>query len=263
MKQKERNSVQAYLDEEGLVERTTKRVYAKFASHKSPEFVRRLRETMGNDCDDTAFYQAMCAKVNGIPVYDYLKGRVRKCVEWELRLMLPRLRFGKEDIIDVGCGNGLEAVFYGLLPDRNVTGIDLCPGMVDAAIERAKKRQMPNVHFRVGERSKLPVDADSFDILTCFNSIETGEDYHIFNMGEFYFHHAIKTRLEEFKRVLRPGGTMVIMFPTNDQCSSYIRDVYEGKFEDLGLTGSHVEIAKFRNKDNRTFLHMAVSAQKQ
>ena len=98
-------------------------------------------------------------------------------------------------VLDIACGEGYGA---NLLADvgSKVTGVDL-----DAAtIAHAKaKYQRDNLHFVRGSCTEIPCEDGSIDLVASFETIE-----HISEHDAF---------LSEIKRVLAPGGILVISSP--------------------------------------------------
>jgi ubiquinone/menaquinone biosynthesis C-methylase UbiE len=98
-------------------------------------------------------------------------------------------------ILDIGCGTGAalrHAAARGA--DGPLVGIDPVPRMVEIAEER---RQGAPLQFKVGQAEALPVDDGSFDVVLAFDS---------------YDHWTDPARgLEEVRRVLRPGGRLVVV----------------------------------------------------
>jgi SAM-dependent methyltransferase len=93
-------------------------------------------------------------------------------------------------LLDAGCGSGL---FCALASKRGlrVSGFDATEPLLAIARTRA-----PEVDFRKGDLESLPYEAGSFDLVTGFNSYQYAAD---------------PTRaLEEARRVVRPGGHVVI-----------------------------------------------------
>lgn len=72
-------------------------------------------------------------------------------------------------VLDVACGNGEPSLdlAYRVGPTGHVTGVDLSPPMLTEARERARKRDLPNVTFQVGEAEALPFEDRFFDAVTC------------------------------------------------------------------------------------------------
>jgi ubiquinone/menaquinone biosynthesis C-methylase UbiE len=97
-------------------------------------------------------------------------------------------------ILDVGCGNGgFLALMQSIAPI--LAGADLSPEMIKCA----KARLGEAADLRVADSEHLPWAADQFDCLTC----------------NFSFHHYPNPRqvLLEMRRVLKPGGHLVISDP--------------------------------------------------
>jgi ubiquinone/menaquinone biosynthesis C-methylase UbiE len=129
----------------------------------------------------------------------------------EERISLQCMEFMKDpgvlSVLDIGCGTGTLTVEIGrLLAERGgrVSGIDAAPKMIDIAVRKASK--LANVYFDVVPAESLPFLEDSFDCA----------------VSTFFFHHVdreLKVRaLDEAFRVLRPGGTLVVIdvdTPTN------------------------------------------------
>ena len=109
-------------------------------------------------------------------------------------------------ILDVGCGTGwwLErlAIKDGRggvagADARNLTGLELLPDRVAAA-----RRRVPVAEVEIGDARMLPFGAESFDAVTLFtvlSSLATASD--------------AKRALSEARRVLRPGGALLIWEP--------------------------------------------------
>ncbi len=95
-----------------------------------------------------------------------------------------------ERILDLGCGTGAGALFLAReFPLASIRGLDLSPGMIEAARSRIGLDPDGRVAFREGDASRLPYGDGSFDLVTQVN------------MPVFF---------REITRVLRPGGSVVI-----------------------------------------------------
>lgn len=93
-------------------------------------------------------------------------------------------------LLDVGCGSGEFCV---LAAGRGAaaSGIDAGEGMIELA-----RRRLPRSDLRVGEAERLPWEADGFDVVTAFNSLQFAEDF--------------ARALGETRRVARPGGHVAV-----------------------------------------------------
>ncbi|MGH2917206.1 MAG: class I SAM-dependent methyltransferase [Solirubrobacteraceae bacterium] len=93
-------------------------------------------------------------------------------------------------VLDIGCGVG---AFLRLVADRGARafGLDASPALLEVARER-----VPGGDLRVGDMEALPYDADTFDLVTGFNS--------------FFFADDIVAAVREAGRVAKPGAPVVI-----------------------------------------------------
>ena len=129
-------------------------------------------------------------------------------------------------VLDIACGEG-----YGtnLMSKKaaHVTGID-----VDhATIENARKKYTTaNIVFTTGSVLKIPAQQNSFDVITCFETLE-----HISEQQDM---------LAELKRVLSPKGILLISTPDKKNYSDktgyknpfHKKELYEQEFRKL-VTG--------------------------
>lgn len=106
---------------------------------------------------------------------------------------------GSETILDIGCGGGINlSRFLSKVPDGHVTGIDLSPDCVNYSFERNRSAIAEGrCSVYEGSADVLPFGAERFDIITAFETI--------------YFWPDLQNTLAEVKRVLKPGGTFLIV----------------------------------------------------
>lgn len=114
------------------------------------------------------------------------------------RLALDRLRVVPgQRILDLGCGPGDGAV---VLAQREAVaiGLDYSQGMLDTA------RKEPKLAGRLtrGDAGRLPFRSGAFDKIVCTNSFHHYPDH--------------RAALREMRRVLRPGGLLVLVDPRQD-----------------------------------------------
>jgi SAM-dependent methyltransferase len=94
-------------------------------------------------------------------------------------------------ILDAGCGSGRNMVELAAFGD--VTGLELA----DASVERARSRAVGAV--AQGSVDAIPFDAASFDLAVSLDVIEHLPDD--------------RPALGELRRVVRPGGTLLVTVP--------------------------------------------------
>ncbi|MBD2628773.1 methyltransferase domain-containing protein [Trichormus variabilis] len=105
---------------------------------------------------------------------------------------------GAEDILDVGCGIGGSSLYLAEKFGAKATGITLSPVQAARATERAREANLnTRTQFLVANAQEMPFADNSFDLVW---SLESGE------------HMPDKTKfLQECYRVLKPGGTLIMV----------------------------------------------------
>mgnify|MGYP002591950241 FL=1 len=106
---------------------------------------------------------------------------------------------GNEKILDIGCGGGINlSRFLKKVPRGHVTGIDLSPDCVNYSFMRNRNAIAEGrCSVYEGSAELLPFGANHFDVITAFETI--------------YFWPDLPNTLKEIKRVLKPGGTFLIV----------------------------------------------------
>jgi len=100
-------------------------------------------------------------------------------------------------VLDVGCGTGFAT--EGLLEHVDeVYALDQSEHQLAQAYEKFGKHAPP-VHFHRGDAERLPFATDTFDVVWSSGSIE-------------YWPNPILA-LREFRRVLKPGGQVLVVGP--------------------------------------------------
>lgn len=105
---------------------------------------------------------------------------------------------GGGPVVDVGCGPGYVTRY---LHDQGLDafGIDLSPGMVAVA-----RRDHPDLRFEVGTMTDLDLaDGSVTGVLAFWSVIHVPDD-------------AVPGVFDEFRRVLRPGGPLLVGFHVGD-----------------------------------------------
>jgi SAM-dependent methyltransferase len=141
---------------------------------------------------------------------------------WHRYAWAQQLLAGR-DVVDAACGEGYGSY---LLSQRaqSVVGIDLS----EQSIEHARRRYgAGNLSFQCANCLELPLDDASVDAVVSFETLE-----HLAEHDQL---------LEEFKRVLRPDGCLVISSPDRKTYSDetgydnpfHVRELYRPEFEAL------------------------------
>lgn len=107
---------------------------------------------------------------------------------------------GQERVLDLACGTGqLAARVLAQWPHLQITGVDVSSQM----LRRARATQLP-VRWLAGEAASLPLADAQFDVVACLNA--------------FHYFRQPSEALAEMRRVLRPGGRLIVV----DWCDDYL-----------------------------------------
>jgi ubiquinone/menaquinone biosynthesis C-methylase UbiE len=113
-------------------------------------------------------------------------------------LELVAVRDG-EDVLEVATGTGVQLVELAQRNPKGTTrGVELAPGMLEETRKRLRKAGLNQAEVMEGTALDLPFADESFDLLV--------NGY----MLDLLPRDDIPRALAEFKRVLRPGGRLVL-----------------------------------------------------
>ena len=126
-------------------------------------------------------------------------------------------------VLDIACGEGYGSAMLAERA-RSVVGVDLSHEVVTHA---ARRYPRANLRFAAGRCDSIPLATASVDLVVCFETIE--------HVGQ---HERV---LAEFKRVLRPEGTLVLSSPEKSEYSDarqqvnpfHVKELYADEFRQL------------------------------
>lgn len=137
-------------------------------------------------------------------------------------VLAARIVAGK-DVLDIASGEGFGSSL--LAQDaRSVVGVDISQ---DAVRHAKNKYRNPRLRFEAGSVTAIPLPDASVDVVISFETIEHIADHEVM--------------LAEFKRVLRPGGVLMISTPDKAIYSDrpgytnpfHVRELYRDQFHTL------------------------------
>jgi len=126
-------------------------------------------------------------------------------------------------VLDIASGEGYGSSMLARTALK-VTGVDVS----DEAVSHAQaKYQTGNLEYLPGSCSKIPLADASVDVVVSFETIEHHDEH--------------ETMMREIKRVLRPGGLLVMSSPDRWEYSDkpgysnpyHVKELYRHEFKDL------------------------------
>ena len=139
------------------------------------------------------------------------------------RYVFARELVGGLKVLDAACGEGYGTALLSTAAS-SATGVDIS----EKAVEHARARYpSERLEFLVSDCLELPFDDDEFDCVVSFETLEHLDDH--------------QGLLTEFRRVLKPGGFLLLSSPDkavySDQQQNrnefHVRELYRDEFEAL------------------------------
>jgi len=104
------------------------------------------------------------------------------------------------EVLDLGSFSGGRSVaWFERYRFKKLIGIDVAPEYIDAATQFAQSKGV-DAQFKLAHGEALPLESNSVDAIVSFDVFE-----HVQN---------VRQTLAECQRVLRPGGHLVVVFPS-------------------------------------------------
>jgi SAM-dependent methyltransferase len=131
--------------------------------------------------------------------FEAMNGRVhqflQRRVEFPILVRMGLRESAGRDVVELGCGGGFGAELIAGLEPRSYLGIDVMPEQ----IALAQQRNLPGARFMVGDAAALDLASACADVVVMLGIL----------------HHVERWRdaLAEARRLLRPGGVLVIEEP--------------------------------------------------
>ena len=125
--------------------------------------------------------------------------------------------------LDIASGEGYGSAMLAQTAHK-VIGVDIAQ---EAVAHAQAKYQAENLEFRIGSCTAMPLDDASVDVVVSFETIEHHDEH--------------EAMMREIKRVLRPGGVVVISSPDKLEYSDksnysnpyHIKELYRDEFKKL------------------------------
>ncbi len=131
----------------------------------------------------------------------------RDRTEWHIPRLVPFAETQGRDVLELGCGNGADGVRFAAHGAR-YTGVDLTQAAVDATARHFAVAGQPGT-FQVENAERLSFADASFDF--------------VYSYGVLHHTPDPERAFAEVYRVLRPGGTMLLMLYHRHSFNFYAR----------------------------------------
>ena len=106
----------------------------------------------------------------------------------------------EREVLDLGCFTaGRSVAWCERYRFKRLLGIDVAPEFIEAATQFAQSKRV-DARFEVAHGETLPLESESVDAIISFDVFE-----HVRNLRQ---------TLSECRRVLRPGGRLMVVFPS-------------------------------------------------
>ena len=150
-----------------------------------------------------------------------IPGNIR--LEHVHRYLLAKELSGGRRVLDIACGEGYGSELLARTA-AHVVGVDIVPAVVAHANRRYRRQ---NLVFVAGSAAAIPIADHSVDLVVSFETLEHLDQH--------------EDMMRDLKRILRPGGLLVMSSPDRRQYSDlpdyhnpfHTRELYRAEFEQL------------------------------
>ncbi|MFI2743275.1 bifunctional demethylmenaquinone methyltransferase/2-methoxy-6-polyprenyl-1,4-benzoquinol methylase UbiE [Zhouia sp. PK063] len=119
-------------------------------------------------------------------------------VKWRKKVVRLVSETQPQTILDIATGTGDLAINLAQTKAHKIVGLDISAGMLEIGKEKVKQKQLSNrIEMVLGDSEGLPFDDQTFDAITVAFGVRNFED--------------LEQGLSEIYRVLKPGGTFVVL----------------------------------------------------
>lgn len=190
--------------------------------------------------------------LNELVFFPTVRACQQEIVRWQSRYGSKPFR-----MLDIGCGTG---TLLSLVAEddraEQLVGLDYAQEMIRRAAGKfALSAHADKLHAVQGDAEHLPFAAASFDIVTCCNSFH------------HYPHQAAAVR--EFRRVLRPGGRLVLIDGFRDNVIGWVvfdvgvatveRHVHHASWSELRAMIRDAGFSELRQQKTSIFVPLLVN----
>ncbi len=119
-------------------------------------------------------------------------------VKWRKKVVAIVKNKNPKTILDIATGTGDLAINLAETSAEKIIGLDISSGMLEVGKEKIKAKKLDQtIDMILGDSENMPFDDNSFDAITVAFGVRNFE--------------TLENGLKEILRVLKPGGTFVIL----------------------------------------------------
>ncbi|MGL2993158.1 bifunctional demethylmenaquinone methyltransferase/2-methoxy-6-polyprenyl-1,4-benzoquinol methylase UbiE [Flavobacterium sp. TSSA_36] len=119
-------------------------------------------------------------------------------VKWRKKVLDLVAESNPKTILDIATGTGDLAILMAQTPATKIIGLDISEGMLAVGVEKIAAKQLSNrIEMQLGDSESMPFGDNYFDAITVAFGVRNFEN--------------LEKGLSEILRVLKPGGTFVIL----------------------------------------------------
>ena len=136
---------------------------------------------------------------NIAPKYDFLNHSLTVGIDkiWRRKAIKIATKNNPNTILDIAAGTGDFSILEAEKTNAKITAIDISQKMLDIAKQKASEKKLNNIVFQKADSLDMPFDDNTFDTATISFGVRNFCD--------------IPAGLSEILRVLKPGGTLVVL----------------------------------------------------
>lgn len=162
-------------------------------------------------------------------------------IQWRKKVVAILKEESPNSILDIATGTGDLAIAMVKTGAKKIVGLDISPGMLAVGEKKIKEKNLsPVIDLVVGDSENLSFETGTFDAVTVSFGVRNFEN--------------LEKGLSEILRVLRPGGTLIILETSVPTKTPYKQGYNFYTKNILPLIG------KLFSKDNSAYGYLSESA---
>ena len=162
-------------------------------------------------------------------------------IKWRKRVVSIISEKNPVKILDIATGTGDLAINMIKTGAKEIIGLDISPGMLEIGKRKILEKNLgKTIRMMVGDSENLPFESNSFDAITVAFGVRNFEN--------------LEKGLQEIYRVLKPGGTFVVLETSNPTKTPYKQGY---KFYTKFILPA---IGKLFSKDRSAYTYLSESA---